>query len=354
MSMQQPVYSLAMTSGAAAASRKVGVLGASGFVGGELLRLLAAHPDLEVVVATGDRQAGRPVTAVHPHLAGCYRDLTLGATDAGIADGLDVVFTALPHSASSSLVPSLLERVGLVVDLAADFRLKDPAAYPIWYANDHPAPELLAEAVHGIPELFGAELPGARLVAAAGCYVTAASLALAPLVRAGVVERSGVVVDAASGVSGAGRELRESTHFNTVDEDFVAYGLLSHRHTPEIEQATGASVLFTPHLAPMNRGILATCYARVVGSPDPLAVLAEAYADSPFVLVSERSPSTKFVLGSNMAHLTARVDRRTGWVIAIAAIDNLVKGAAGQAIQCANVALGLPETDGLPLAGVWP
>jgi len=335
-------------------SRKVGVLGASGFVGGELLRLLAGHPDLDLVVAGGDRQAGQPVATVHPHLAGCYPDLVLSATDAAVADGLDVVFTALPHGASSALVPDLVERAGLVVDLGADFRLKVAGAYPIWYGQAHPAPELLDGAVHGIPELFGAELPGARLVAAAGCYVTAAALALAPLVRAGAVEPSGVIVDAASGVTGAGREPRATTHFATVDEDFVAYGLLTHRHTPEIEQATGASVLFTPHLAPMNRGILATCYARAVGGPDPLAVLADAYADSPFVLVSERPPSTKAVLGSNMAHLSARIDPRTGWVVALAAIDNLVKGAAGQAIQCANLALGLPETAGLPLAGLWP
>jgi N-acetyl-gamma-glutamyl-phosphate reductase len=335
-------------------SRKVGVLGGSGFVGGELLRLLSGHPDFEVVVATGDSRAGQAVGEVHPHLAGCYPDLTLAANDPASADGLDVVFTALPHGASSALVPGLLGRAGLVVDLAADFRLKDPAAYPVWYGETHPAPDLLAEAVHGIPELFGEQLPGARLIAAAGCYVTAAALALAPLVRAGVVESTGVIVDAASGVSGAGRNPAASTHFNTVDENFSAYGLLSHRHTPEIEQATGASVLFTPHLAPMNRGILATCYARAVGGPDPLAVLAEAYAGSPFVLVAERPPSTKAVLGSNMAHLSARIDPRTGWVIALAAIDNLVKGAAGQAIQCANLALGRPETAGLPLAGMWP
>jgi N-acetyl-gamma-glutamyl-phosphate reductase len=335
-------------------SRKVGVLGASGFVGGELLRLLAGHPEFDLVVASGDSQAGRSVAEVHPHLAARYPDLTLAATDATAADGLDVVFLALPHGASSLLVGDLLGRAGLVVDLAADFRLKDPAAYPTWYGETHPAPELLAGAVHGIPELFGEQLPGARLIAAAGCYVTAASLALAPLVRAGVVEAGGVIVDAASGVSGAGRAPKAATHFNTVDEDFTAYGLLSHRHTPEIQQATGASVLFTPHLAPMNRGILATCYARAVGTPDPLAVLAGAYADSPFVVVGERPPSTKAVLGSNVAHLSARFDPRTGWVVALAAIDNLVKGAAGQAIQCANLALGLPETAGLPLAGLWP
>jgi N-acetyl-gamma-glutamyl-phosphate reductase len=354
MTMHEPVYSRLVNPGTATTSRKAGVLGASGFVGGELLRLLAGHPDLDLVVAAGGTQAGRAVAEVHPHLAGCYPDLTLTTTDATVADGLDVVFTALPHGASAALVPDLLGRAGLVVDLAADFRLKDPAAYPVWYGHTHPAPELLGEAVHGIPELFGTELPGARLVAAAGCYVTAASLALAPLVRAGVVVPTGVIVDAASGVTGAGREPKATTHFATVDEDFTAYGLLSHRHTPEIEQATGASVLFTPHMAPMSRGILATCYARAIGDPDPLAVLAEAYADSPFVLVSERSPSTKAVLGSNMAHLSARIDPRTGWVVALAAIDNLVKGAAGQAIQCANLALGLPEKAGLPLAGLWP
>jgi N-acetyl-gamma-glutamyl-phosphate reductase len=339
---------------ASAPPRRVGVLGASGFVGGELLRLLSAHPAFEVAVATGDSKAGLGVAAVHRHLEADYRGMTLAPTDAAAADGLDVAFVALPHGASAAVVPGLLERVGLVVDLGADFRLKDAAAYPVWYGNEHPAPELLGEAVHGIPELFGDELPGARLVAAAGCYVTAASLALAPLVRSGAVEPTGVIVDAASGVSGAGGELKASTRFAAVDEDFTAYGLLSHRHTPEIEQATGASVLFTPHLAPMNRGILATCYARAVGAPDPLAVLADAYAASPCVVVSERSPSTKAVLGSNCAHLTARIDTRTGWVVAIAAIDNLVKGAAGQAIQCANVALGLPETAGLSLSGLWP
>ena len=335
------------------ATRKAGILGASGFVGGELLRLLGAHPHLDVVVAGADRQAGRDVADVHPHL-GTYRGLTLAESTPSALDGVDVAFLALPHGASAALVPELLERVPLVVDLGADFRLRDPEAYPRWYGEAHPAPALLADAVHGIPELCRDRLPGARLVAAAGCYVTAASLALAPLVAAGAVEPTGVIVDAASGVTGAGAEARLTTRFAAVDEDFTAYGLLTHRHTPEIEQATGAQVLFTPHLAPMNRGILATCYARPAGGGDPLAVLTEAYAASPCVTVAERVPSTKAVLGSNAAHLTARADPRTGWVVALCAIDNLVKGAAGQAIQCANLALGLPETAGLPLTGLWP
>ena len=334
---------------------QVGVFGASGYAGAELLRLLAGHPGMHVRLATADSQAGGRVAELYPSLAAAYPDLVFAGPDPASADGLDVVFLALPHGASQQLVPDLGKRVGTVVDLAADFRLKDPGLYPTWYGEEHHHPEMLADAVFGIPELFRDQLPGASLIAAAGCYVTAAALALAPLVRAGVIDPHGVVVDAASGVSGAGRVPKPNTHFNTVDEDFTAYGLLTHRHTPEMEQATGARILFTPHLAPMNRGILATCYARpAAGDPDPLATLRQAYAGEPFVMVGERSPSTKATLGSNCAHLTARFDARTGWVLAICALDNLTKGAAGQAIQCANVALGLPETAGLPVVGVYP
>jgi N-acetyl-gamma-glutamyl-phosphate reductase len=357
----------------------IGVFGASGYAGAELLRLAAGHPQFEVKLATADTQAGGRVADLYPSLAAAYPSAVFTGTDAAAADGLDVVFLALPHGASQDLVPELRTRVGTVVDLAADFRLRDATLYPEWYGNEHGCPELLAEAVTGIPELFGPDLPGATLIAAAGCYPTAAALALAPLVRAGAVHRTGIVVDAASGVSGAGRAPKAHTHFNAVHEDFTAYGLLDHRHTPEIEQAIGAQVIFTPHLAPMNRGILATCYARPAsGAPparapppppprppppppppppphsDPLDVLRSFYADAPFVVVDQRSPSTKATLGSNCAHLTARYDPRTGWIIAIAAIDNLTKGAAGQAIQCANLALGLPETAGLPIAGVYP
>lgn len=338
---------------------RTAILGASGFTGAELLRLCAGHPDVEVVAATGDSQAGEAVAEAYPSLAAAYPDLryTPTAAAAALDAGADLVFCALPHGKSQAFVPELLGHTKAVVDLAADFRLRDAAAYPEWYGAPHRQPELLGRAAFGIPELFRAELAGAPLVAAAGCYVTAASLALAPLVRAGVVEPHGVIVDAASGVSGAGKGLKASSHFNTVDEDFTAYGLLRHRHTPEIEQATGAQVLFTPHLAPMNRGILATVYARPVpapGTPDPLGVLAEAYREEPFVVVGERSPSTKATLGSNCAHLTARYDPRTGWIVALCALDNLTKGASGQALQCANAALGLPETTGLPLAGLYP
>ena len=338
---------------------RTGIFGASGYAGAELLRLAAGHPHLQVELATGDSQSGAAVADAYPSLAPAYPGLVFAEADPAAADGLDLVLLALPHGASQQLVPDLRKRVGVIVDLAADFRLRDASLYPIWYGEQHRCPDLLSEAAFGIPELFRPSLTTARLIAAAGCHVTAAALALAPLVRARVVEPAGIVVDTVTGVSGAGRGLKSTTQFCTVDEDVTAYGLLTHRHTPEIEQATGATVIFTPHLAPMNRGILATCYARPCagGEPregDPLAVLAEFYEGEPFVVVDERSPSTKSTLGANTAHLTARYDRRTGWVIAIAALDNLVKGASGQAIQCANLALGLPEVTGLPVAGVYP
>ena len=335
---------------------RVGVFGASGYAGVELLRLCAQHPGLEVVLATGESQAGTPAAALYPSLAAAYPDLVFAESDPAAAEGLDLVFLALPHGASQQLMPDLRKRVGRVVDLAADFRLKDPGLYPRWYGEAHAAPGLLAEFSYGLPELFRDQLSGAELVAAPGCYVTAAALALAPLVRSGTIEPTGVIVDAASGVSGAGRALRQTSHFATVNEDFTAYGLIDHRHTPEIEQATGAEVLFTPHLAPMTRGILATCYARPApgGDADPRRVLQDFYRAEPFVTVGDRPPSTKATYGSNCAHITARHDARTGWVVVLCALDNLVKGASGQAVQCANLALGLPETAGLPLVGVYP
>ncbi len=338
---------------------KAGILGASGYTGSELLRLLAGHPEFEVVVATAHSTAGEAVGNHTPSLAAAYPGLVYEESDPVRFDGLDLVFCGLPHGESQRLVPELRSRVGLVVDLAADFRLKDASLYPRWYGEEHGAPALLGEAVYGLPELFRPELHGATLVAAAGCYPTAAGLALAPLLRRELVEPSGIVIDAASGVSGAGRGLKESLHFGTVDEDFTAYGLLTHRHTPEMEQVIGGEVLFTPHLAPMTRGILATCYARPVAGTTPttdsvLSVLREAYDAEPFVVVTEDPPSTKATRGSNVAHVTARVDARTGWVLTICALDNLVKGASGQAIQCANAALGLPEPTGLPMAGVSP
>ena len=342
---------------------KVAVIGASGFTGAELLRICASHPGLEAVAATGDSMAGRAVADLYPSLAPAYGDTHLVLYEPGVASGCDLAFCALPHGASQSVVPELRDDVKHVVDLAADFRLDDPGLYPAWYGTEHTARELLDEFVFGLPELFRDDVVGAELVAAPGCYVTAAALALAPLVAAGAVEPQGIIVDAASGVSGAGRPPKPNTTFCAVDEDFTAYGLLTHRHTPEIEMAvsrhagTDVQVLFTPHLAPMNRGILATCYARPTGATstdEVLGLLSDAYHDEPFVVVSDRSPSTKATLGSNSVHLTARADARTGWVIVIAALDNLVKGASGQAVQCANLALGIDETAGLASAGIYP
>ena len=339
---------------------KVGIVGASGYTGAELLRLLTGHSEFEVAAVTAHTHAGQAVGEHTPSLRAAYPGLVYEAFDPGRLDGLDLVFCALPHGESQQLVPGLRGRVGTVVDLAADFRLRDAALYPQWYGEPHAAPELLADAVYGLPELFRPGLAGASLVAAAGCYPTAAGLALAPLVRAGLVDPNGLVVDAASGVSGAGRGLTEALHFGTVDEDFVAYGLLTHRHTPEMEQILGTQVLFTPHLAPMVRGILATCYAHPAAAhsglttEDVMDALHEAYDDEPFVVVTDAPPSTKATTGSNTAHVTARVDPRTGWVLSLCALDNLVKGASGQAIQCANAALGLPETTGLPTAGLYP
>jgi N-acetyl-gamma-glutamyl-phosphate reductase len=336
---------------------RIGIAGASGYTGAELLRLCAAHPQLDVVWAGAGTQAGSQVRELYPSLAGAYPNLGVDELDPSALDGLDLVFLALPHGEAQHLVPDIRKGVRVVVDLSADFRLRDPAAYPSWYGAEHSAPELLPAFSYGLPELFRADLVGADLIAAPGCYVTAAALALAPFVRAGVVESTGVIVDAASGVSGAGRRLAHTTQFGTANEDFSAYGLLDHRHTPEIEQATGAQVLFTPHLAPMTRGILATCYARPTGPTDTaevLALLASTYEHEPFVSVSEAPPSTKATLGSNAAHLSARYDRRTGWVLVLCALDNLVKGASGQAVQCANLAFGLPETSGLSTVGVYP
>ncbi|HVN51566.1 MAG TPA: N-acetyl-gamma-glutamyl-phosphate reductase [Acidimicrobiales bacterium] len=345
----------------------VGVIGASGYAGAELLRLAAGHPELDVVLATGDTQAGTPVAELYPSLAAAYADLAFSPFEPAAADGLDVVFLALPHGASQGLVPELRGRARWVVDLAADFRLHDPALYPQWYGEAHTVPELLGEFAYGLPELFRQQVGSATAVAAPGCYPTAATLPLAPLVAGGLIDGHGIVVDAASGVSGAGRPPKPSTSFCTVDEDFTAYGLLTHRHTPEMEQAVaeaaglspGADVqiLFTPHLAPMNRGILATCYARptrATSTAELLDCAHTAYDAEPFVVVIDGSPSTKATLGSNSAHLTARYDERTGFVVAVCAIDNLVKGASGQALQCANLMAGLDETTGLAVVGVYP
>jgi N-acetyl-gamma-glutamyl-phosphate reductase len=332
---------------------RTAILGASGYVGGELLRLIAAHPDLAPAKLYGESKAGQKLGAVHPHLAAAFPDAAFEKFD-GSLDGIDLVFAALPHGQSQRFAASILDSGIPLVDLGADFRLDDAATYERWYGHAHEAPELLERFVYGIPELNRDAIGNAKAVAAAGCYATAAILALKPLVDAGLVEPGSLIVDAASGVSGAGREAKESTGFSTVDGSFSAYGILNHRHTAEMEMAIGATVLFTPHLVPMTRGILATCYGEATGPCDPLATLRDRYAAEPFVHVTEQPPATKWVTGSNGVQLTARHDKRTGRMLAISAIDNLGKGAAGQMIQCANLMLGLHETAGLTTIGVYP
>ena len=342
-------YNLSMTS--------VGIVGASGYAGAELLRLFAAHPEFQVVWATGDSQAGSRISDLYPSLLASYGDTPFATYDPSAADGLDVVVLALPHGKSQEFVPELRKRAKVVVDVAADFRLKDASLYPTWYGEPHSCPGLLAEAVYGLPELHRNALTTAKLIAVPGCYPTSATLALAPLITNGVMATRGVIVDAACGVSGAGRTLKHENLFGTVNENYQAYGLLTHRHTPEIEQNIGAEVLFTPHLLPMTRGILATCYGRPTrrtSTDELLDLLRTVYADEPFVHVIEGSPSTKATAGTNNCIVTARYDARTDTIMAIAAIDNLVKGTAGGAIQSLNLALGIPETTGLPTTAVYP
>lgn len=338
----------------------VGILGASGYVGAELLRLCAGHPDLEAVYAAASSRVGVPVGQIHPHLAPAYPDLVFGSID-DLPPGLDLVFLALPHGGSQDVVPSM--DAGVVVDLGADFRFADASVYETWYPGPHRASHLLDNFVFGLVELFRDQLIDATAISVPGCYVTAAALTIAPLLKEGLASPQGIVVDAYSGVTGAGGEPRTETMFATVAESLTAYGLLDHRHTPEMEAALTAyvgepvSLLFTPHLAPTNRGILATCYLRPVGdhpTEELLEVMAGAYKTEPFIEVSERIPATKATLGSNSVHMTVRRDLRTGWIMALGALDNLMKGAAGQAVQCANLALGLAETAGLTVTGVYP
>ena len=341
---------------------KAAILGGSGFAGAELLRLCAGHPELTPTAVFGDSQAGQAVADALPHLASAYPALVVERFTPDQLDGADIVFAALPHGQSQRIAGEVLDRNLPFVDLGADFRLKSADNYATWYGEPHGAPELIGRFAYGLPEIDRPAVQAARAVAAPGCYPTATILALKPLIDAGLIKPRGMVVDAMSGVSGAGRGLKPETHFCTVDESVAAYGLLSHRHTAEMEQTlstpqTPAQLLFTPHLVPMNRGMLATCHGvatREMAPDEPLEALRAAYADEPFIVVSDRSPQTKWTLGSNAVHLTARYDARTGRVVAIAALDNLVKGAAGQMIQCANLILGLPETAGLSTCGVYP
>jgi N-acetyl-gamma-glutamyl-phosphate reductase len=341
---------------------RASVAGASGYAGGELVRWLSRHPRVELAHLTAFREQGRPLADVFPNLRGFATQTLNGTGWREMASDSDVVFLALPHGAAITAAPELLEAGARVVDLGADFRLKEPASYLRWYGAEHGATDLLREAVYGLPEANREAVRSARLVANPGCYPTAAALALLPLVATGLVQGP-VIVDAKSGVSGAGRNPSAGTHFSEVNENFRPYKLGEHRHGPEMEQTlalagTPVSIYFAPHLAPMTRGILATCYAPLTGDlavEELLSLYREAYREEPFVRVLETElPQTKATLGSNFCDIAVRVDPERRLAVAVAAIDNLVKGAAGQAIQNMNLMFGFPETEGLWAAGVYP
>jgi N-acetyl-gamma-glutamyl-phosphate reductase len=342
---------------------RIAILGASGYTGAELLRLLAHHPRAEIAALTADRRAGRTIGAVFPHLAG--RNLPdLVAIEAVDWTGIDVAFCCLPHGTTQDVVAALPRHLR-ILDLSADFRLADPAVYAHWYGHAHRAPSLQAEAVYGLTEVMRQAVANARLVAVPGCYPTGAQLPLIPLVRAAQIDADDIIIDAKSGVTGAGRGLRETSLFAEVSEGICAYGVAHHRHMPEIEQGLSAAagrpvtVSFTPHLMPMNRGILSTIYVRLAGGAtlaDLRRTLEETYAGEHFVrvLAPDAVPATHHVRGSNHCLIGLAADRLSGRVILVSAIDNLVKGASGQAVQNMNAMLGLAESMGLEQEPLFP
>ena len=346
---------------------KIGVLGASGYTGAELVRLLIAHPHVAIALLTADRRAGQAMADVFPQFSP-YRLPPLTALDAAdwAALKLDLVFCALPHGTTQQVIKDLVARAPgtKIVDLSADFRLADPAAYARWYGHAHAAPELQQEAVYGLTEIYRREIKAARLVANPGCYTTCAELALIPLLKAKAIDADEIVIDAKSGVTGAGRAAREDMLFAEVSEGFHAYGVGHHRHMAELDQefsrAAGRDVVvsFTPHLVPMNRGILSTIYVRGLkaSAQDLHALLVKAYANEPFVYVLPfgRLPQTRHVRGSNMTMIGVAADRIAGRAIIGSALDNLTKGASGQAVQNMNLVLGFPETAGLEQVALFP
>lgn len=339
---------------------RVGIVGATGYVGSELIRLLSRHPAVEIVGLQGRDRDHEPIGATHAHLSA-----TGLAVDASLPD-VDAVFLALPHGTAARLVPEIAAAGTAVIDLGPDFRLRAAADYPRWYGFEHPRADLLGTAVYGLPELHRAELRALRhapqaIVGAPGCYPTATLLALAPLARAGLIDD--LVIDAKSGVSGAGRDAKPDLMFGEVNESVKAYGIGGHRHAAEIEQELAGlggptgPVDFLPHLIPMTRGILSAVHVRPtrpVSQVELDDLYAAAYADEPFVKIVDAAPATKHVTGSNDVRVFVHHDERTGRILAIGVIDNLVKGAAGQAIQAFNLVHGLPETSGLEQLALAP
>lgn len=345
---------------------EIGIVGGTGYTGSELLRLLARHPHARVRVLTSRAEAGRRADAIFPALRS-FSDAVFEVPDAARLAQCQAVFFATPHGTAMQMAPALLAAGVKVVDLSADFRLRDPLVYQQWYAHEHTALDALSEATYGIPELHRAAIAKARLAAGPGCYPTAVQLALAPLLEAGLIETRGIIADCKSGVTGAGREAKIGSLFSEVAESFKAYGVSGHRHLPEIQQglewAAGepVGITFVPHLVPMNRGIHATVYARLKqpakqSGIDLQKLFADRYAGEPFVDVLPKGehPETRSVRGGNVCRLSPFFAPDGETVVVLSVIDNLVKGAAGQAVQCFNLMFGQPETAGLLAAGFAP
>jgi N-acetyl-gamma-glutamyl-phosphate reductase len=348
-----------------ATKARIGVLGASGYTGADAVRLLARHPNVAITALTANAHAGKPMTEVFPHFF--MLDLPR-LTEWEKVDwrGLDAVYCGLPHGTTQEIIAAVLAANPAIkiLDMSADFRLRDMEVYAQWYGHAHRAPQLQGEAVYGLTELYRDQIRGARLVACPGCYPTAVLLALVPIARAGLIDAGDIVIDAKSGVTGAGRGLKLNTLFSEAGEGLSPYSIAKHRHAPEIEQEIGVAVgapvavNFTPHLIPMNRGELCTCYVRLKGATadDLRAALADAYRGEPFVHVAPKGvlPQTQNVRGSNYVQIGVFADRIEGRALVISTLDNLVKGSAGQAMQNMNLMLGYPETLGLEQIALFP
>jgi len=343
---------------------KVAVVGASGYTGIELLRLLHSHPEVAVTCVTSERSAGKTVADIFPTVRDRYTQVLEHLEPVRVAEKADFIFTALPHQAAMEVVPTFLKLGKKVVDLSADYRFRDPAVYEKWY-EPHMNPQVLAQAVYGLPEIRRSEIAGSELVGNPGCYPTSVILGLAPLLRHGLIDPATIIADSKSAVSGAGRGAKVDTLFCEVNEGFKAYGVASHRHTPEIEQelsllaGRAVTISFTPHLVPMDRGILSTIYASCTGELTAgrlLELYREFYENEWFVRVLPAGlfPSTMHVRGSNFCDIGLAIDHRTGRVIVVSAIDNLVKGASGQAVQNMNIMNGFPENLGLDALPLFP
>jgi N-acetyl-gamma-glutamyl-phosphate reductase len=339
---------------------RAGIINVTGYIGAELARILCQHPQVELVTVTGRSAAGQKLGDVFPSFSG-----TKYTIEAELDSETDIIFSAMPHKNSADVILPLLKQGIKVIDASADFRLKNADEYPKWYGFTHPAPELLREAVFGLPELHGSEIASASLIANPGCYSTGAILALAPIVREGLIDPD-IVVDSKSGVSGAGRTLGLTTHYSEVNENICAYSLEGHRHLPEIEQELktlnpifSPSITFVPHLVPMTRGMLSTCYAKLADGCQLSAIslkqlYREFYKHAPFIRITTKPPHTKHAWGNNFCLIYPTIDAKANRLIVISCLDNLVKGGAGQAVQNMNLLFGLPETTGLEALAIYP